>query len=387
MSELRELFEMTTKQVEPDLEAWREQERRQHRAAARRKRGALLLAAMLALATTVIAIQVVRDAVVDGTTPAGQGTVMPTAEIHLIGNPSGIVEAGGSIWVSTYDGTVYRIDPATNEIVDRVYPELHACGDFVSNGDSIYVSGCQNWPPTDTVRIDAATGKEVGRWEGLTSPVFGGGRAWAFDGGAAGEVREVDPETGRVIRVFDSRYHLALGYAFDSLWVAGGPGIVRVDPNTGSEVASYPLPADMGAYAIHGKIGGFASAGGYVWVIAYAGDVYGPDVTDAALFRLDPTTGVAEKVLAISLDPNMSVTQALDPSGPGPEVYLDTSGDTVLVARSPDTVVGVDAKSGQVVATYRAPGDGATNVAATSDSVWIANYGDESVWRYDAPQS
>ena len=36
---------MTTKQIEPELDAWRDQERRQQRQAIRRKRSALLLAA------------------------------------------------------------------------------------------------------------------------------------------------------------------------------------------------------------------------------------------------------------------------------------------------------------------------------------------------------
>jgi hypothetical protein len=47
MSELREVFEMTTKQVEPDLEAWREQEKRQRRANRNKKIGAFAVVAAL----------------------------------------------------------------------------------------------------------------------------------------------------------------------------------------------------------------------------------------------------------------------------------------------------------------------------------------------------
>ena len=41
MPELKEVFEMVTKQTEPDLDAWQEQEQRQRRAARNRKVSAL----------------------------------------------------------------------------------------------------------------------------------------------------------------------------------------------------------------------------------------------------------------------------------------------------------------------------------------------------------
>ena len=53
--------------------------------------------------------------------------------------------------------------------------------------------------------------------------------------------------------------------------------------------------------------------------------------------------------------------------------------------RPPIPWSGFDARTGEIVATYEAAGDGATNVAATADAVWIANYGDGTVRRYDLP--
>ena len=49
MAELREVFEMTTKQMEPDQDSWRKQEERHHRADRRRKFGALAVAATVAV--------------------------------------------------------------------------------------------------------------------------------------------------------------------------------------------------------------------------------------------------------------------------------------------------------------------------------------------------
>jgi hypothetical protein len=68
MPDLREVFEMTTNQMgEPDLDAWREQEKRQRNASRNKKIGAFMLAA---------AIAVVAIAWIVGTS-GGQGTNTP----------------------------------------------------------------------------------------------------------------------------------------------------------------------------------------------------------------------------------------------------------------------------------------------------------------------
>ena len=53
MPELREVFEMTTKQIERDADAWREQERRQRRSTRNKKLGAFAVAAAIGLAAIV----------------------------------------------------------------------------------------------------------------------------------------------------------------------------------------------------------------------------------------------------------------------------------------------------------------------------------------------
>jgi hypothetical protein len=56
MAELREVFEMTTKQVEPDLDSWRDQERRQDRSRQRRRYSAIAVAAAIGLAVLVLVL-------------------------------------------------------------------------------------------------------------------------------------------------------------------------------------------------------------------------------------------------------------------------------------------------------------------------------------------
>jgi len=71
MPELREVFEMTTKQMgEPDLDSWREQEKRQHKASRNKKLGAIAVAAMLVIAGVVIGISTLGN---DDVQPAGSG--------------------------------------------------------------------------------------------------------------------------------------------------------------------------------------------------------------------------------------------------------------------------------------------------------------------------
>jgi hypothetical protein len=74
MPELREVFEMTTKQVEPDADSWREQEKRQRRANRNKKVGAFAVTAAIGVA----AVAVILGSRVGRNDPAAN-PVNPTA--------------------------------------------------------------------------------------------------------------------------------------------------------------------------------------------------------------------------------------------------------------------------------------------------------------------
>ena len=76
MPELREVFEMTTKQAEPDVDAWREQEGRQRETNRNKKVGALAVATAIGLVALVVVIQAARDGT--RTTPGIAPTPRPT---------------------------------------------------------------------------------------------------------------------------------------------------------------------------------------------------------------------------------------------------------------------------------------------------------------------
>ena len=103
MPELREVFEMTTKQMgEPDLDSWQEQENRQRKASRNKKIGAIAVAAVLVIAGVVVGVNARSS---DDVRPGASGSEPPPASStpdHL--SSSGDVEPG------TY--VVSAIDPA-----------------------------------------------------------------------------------------------------------------------------------------------------------------------------------------------------------------------------------------------------------------------------------
>ena len=71
MPELREVFEVTTKQMgEPDLDSWRQQQERQRRTSRNKRLGALAVAAAIGLVAVVVVIRAADDGT--GTQPAVQ---------------------------------------------------------------------------------------------------------------------------------------------------------------------------------------------------------------------------------------------------------------------------------------------------------------------------
>lgn len=95
---------MVTKQTEPDLDAWREQEQRQRRASRNRKLGALAVAAVIGLVAVVVVIRAVDEGT--GTQPGGQPTDTNgiPAEQPIPPLPTGSLEPGRYVFSSFNPG-------------------------------------------------------------------------------------------------------------------------------------------------------------------------------------------------------------------------------------------------------------------------------------------
>jgi hypothetical protein len=95
MPDLREVFEMTTKQMgEPDLDSWQEQERRQRRASRNRKIGAFAVAA--AIVVIAFAVIVGTRGGQDTTTPANPPTTVNAADPAAEDVATGFFEASSA---------------------------------------------------------------------------------------------------------------------------------------------------------------------------------------------------------------------------------------------------------------------------------------------------
>jgi WD40-like Beta Propeller Repeat len=97
-SDLREVFEMVTKQTEPESDAWWEQQRRQRRKSSNRKLGALAIAATIGTVAVVVSfVALTRSA----EPPADEPTPRPTP--GSLGALAYAVE--GDIFVAEWDGS------------------------------------------------------------------------------------------------------------------------------------------------------------------------------------------------------------------------------------------------------------------------------------------
>ena len=125
MAELRELFEMATKQMEPDQDSWREQQRKQDRSTRNRRLGAFIgVAAMLVIAA-VVAVNVWPDA---GPTPSVVDTPRdtPLDGYYLIpldgGSPIRLPSPEGSSWYRpSPDGDRIAFVQTDAEGVDQIF--------------------------------------------------------------------------------------------------------------------------------------------------------------------------------------------------------------------------------------------------------------------------
>jgi dipeptidyl aminopeptidase/acylaminoacyl peptidase len=121
MAELKEVFEMVTKQTEPDLDSWKQQEDRHRRAARNRKVGALALVAAIVVALGVFALvrapnneapPLVSDSSSSAPSPVGalapseQDVEIVDLDGNALGRVSGLPEEAYGLSLSTDGSTI-----------------------------------------------------------------------------------------------------------------------------------------------------------------------------------------------------------------------------------------------------------------------------------------
>jgi YVTN family beta-propeller protein len=191
------------------------------------------------------------------------------------------------VWVTNnYGGTVSRIDPAVNRVVQTIAVGNGPSGVAVSDG-SVWVANSSDGTLS---RIDAVTGdvvRTIALGAAATDVAAGAGAVWVSDE-AGDRVFRVDPQIDQVTQVINvGTGPTALAIGFGSVWVANSlDGTVsRIDPQTNSVT---------GTVAVGDGAGSVAVGGGGVWVSSqYAGTVG----------RIDPVTDALTRTVRVGNDP------------------------------------------------------------------------------------
>jgi streptogramin lyase len=228
-----------------------------------RLRAFLAAGAAVALAAAVtLAVALRGDDGLSRIGPMSIGVVDPAtnelvADIPL-GFTSSLMAAGpGYIWVVDPEGnTLTRIDPDTMEIVPptRGIPASGGIPVGLAVGEgSVWVAVNQGRTLV-VLEIGPALGDlrrtitlheaEVGSLSVERETVvlaIGEGSVWALER-ARGEVTRIDPATDVAAPIAEGFEALSLAVGVGSVWLGGRTGVTRLDPGTGTELATAPVP-------------------------------------------------------------------------------------------------------------------------------------------------
>jgi DNA-binding beta-propeller fold protein YncE len=304
---------------------------------------AWFLALLAAVAATVLAVSFFSG---DGVSVSGP--------IEVSQGPLRLAVDDDAVWVtSAADGTLSRIDPEREEVVDAPLPIGAGVSGVAVGQGSVWVSS----PRTGSVlRIDPAQRRKVeipvgGRPGAI---VFGGGRVWVADEAGAG-VTAINPGGNRVFKrgLPPHVAPLRLAVGAGAVWVSSAStGTVRrIDLSTATPGA--PIPAGRGP-------SGVTVGGGLVWVANSRTD---------RVTRVDPATHTLFGV---------PISVGGRPGG------IDAGTENVWVANSADdTVTRIGIESGETVGDPISVGSDPGALTVGGEAVWVANNGDGTVIRIE----
>jgi virginiamycin B lyase len=269
--------------------------------------------------------------------------------------PAGIAIDHSGVWLTCfYDGTLTRIDPATNSVLNVVpLPSTGISGpETIATGEgSLWVTVLVfdeqfNAAPGSVLRIDPATAAvqatiAVGKQPlGITIAL---GSAWVTNA-TDGSVMRIDAATNQVVASVPlGGTPIGVAAAEGSIWIASTDGTVtRIDPATNQVMATIHTQTSA-AYV--------AAGGGAIWV---TNPGTAPGFANGSLTRIDPATNQVVANVALGADPE--------------EVAFGGGSVWVGMFREP-TVVQVDASTNAILhrITVSAP---VYSLVATDHAVW-----------------
>jgi Tol biopolymer transport system component len=299
MSELREVFEMVTKQTEPDVDAWREQEKHQRRSSRNKRIGAFAVAAAIGL---VVVFVLVNRTEPSTNTPAANPSPSPLPEFSV---PSLVdLQTGGATPLpeSILGGYLHG--------AGRVSSWAHAYFTSPDRTMFVFTPCCGLLNPVSVANVDGTGVRQI-----TPDGTEGFGARWSPDGsmlvyqqrdGATKEIGNlfvVDVATGEATQITDldpehyGMWFLSPSFSPDGQTIifhmprgpaqaAGqGPAQMNDDVSTRWDLWSVPVAGGEPTLVVHNaSMGVYAPDGG---TLAYLDSPRGWDWTSSRLMVAD----------------------------------------------------------------------------------------------------
>jgi YVTN family beta-propeller protein len=314
--------------------------RRRRRRLVARTVTALATATVVALVAWVAVRESERVAPIVNPPPGSLGRT--TATIPVGAGPVDVLVSQDAVWVANVaQGTVSRIDPATNTVTQTIQVGRNPVR-LAAGFGSIWVA---NQTEQTLSRIDARTGQLLAT---IATPTLapnqlavGAGSVWALTGYS---LLRIDPSTNKATLV-DADWELVDGgltVAGGRVWLSGRAylgvqPIVRVNPATNRKADTVPTTAD----------GALAAGGGSVW--------HASSVTQSIL-RLDPKSGRTLAEISVGVVAK----------------HLSAADGSLWVGSDSGRVTRIDMATNKVTGTFQVSGR-APAVTAGLGAVWIVD--------------
>lgn len=223
------------------------------------------------------------------------GAIVATIPVGEL--PRQMAASDDALWVTnSADGTVSRIDLATNEVVatiDVVPPGQAVTGvDGATQVDAIAVGGGAVWVTAlnsaQLVRIDPTTNEVVARVSlssGVHELEYGGDALWG-KGTFSNTIVRIDPATNTIVASIPVPPPGSFVYLNDALWVQTLNDVVKIDPATNTVVATVNY-----SDATSPAAGMMRAAGGSLWVTSLG---IGPTIV-----QIDPASATVVNRVAL----------------------------------------------------------------------------------------
>jgi hypothetical protein len=161
-----------------------------------------------------------------------------TASLRVPDAGDAIAVAAGLVWVTSYNGDLLRIQPRTGQIIGKPIPVGFGDWTLVPAAGALWVTSYGGGVPGGAVsRVDVATGA-VERFGNFDVEAAGAGSLWTP------QVQRIDPATGSIIASLVLPGAAQVAFWRGSAWVLTlqrSLAVLRIDPAT-NQVTGTPVP-------------------------------------------------------------------------------------------------------------------------------------------------